>query len=352
MTDILVIIIGIAVLLALVVVIALLLRRNKPDTSTQDYLKQDMVELAHSVERLGDKMTDSLTKNHDSAQRQFATSSKLIADITEKLTKLDDTNKSVLTATDKLEDLQNILLNPKHRGNFGEFQLNSVLDNFFPPNQWQAQYKFKDGAIVDAALFLRDDKILPIDSKFSLENYNRMVSEKDATKKAKYVAEVKKDLKGRIDETAKYVRPTEGTMDFAFMFIPSEALYYDMLIAKVGESDVNSRDLIEYAFKQKRVIIVSPTTFVAYLQTVLQGLRSLQIEEQAKDIQKHVMKLGQHLNKFDDYMGRLGNSLGTTVNHYNNAHKELKKVDKDVIRIAGGDENIEQLSIDGPTDSD
>jgi DNA recombination protein RmuC len=315
----------------------------------QDYLKKDLIELSRSVEHLGDKMTDSLAKNHESVQRQYATSAKIIADITERLTKLDDTNKNVLQATDKLEDLQNILLNPKHRGNFGEFQLNSVLDNFFPPNQWQAQYKFKDGAIVDAALFLKDGKILPIDSKFSLENYNRMVSEKDTAKKAKLAQEVKKDLKGRIDETAKYIRPAEKTMDFAFMFVPSEALYYDMLIAKVGETDVNSRDLVEYAYKDRRVIIVSPTTFVAYLQTVLQGLRSLQIEEQAKDIQKRVMQLGQHLNKYDDYMQRLGNSLGTTVNHFNNAHKELKKVDKDVVKIAGGEEGIEPLAIDGPT---
>lgn len=348
MPDAVTIILGIAILVALIVVIALLMKRSKPDTTAQNYLKQDLIELARSVEHLGDKMTDSLGKNHDSAQRQAIASQRLIADITEKLTKLDDTNKSVLNATDKLEDLQNILLNPKHRGNFGEFQLNSVLDNFFPPNQWKAQYKFKNGDIVDAALFLRDDKILPIDSKFSLENYNRMVSEKSTDKKSKLAAEVKKDLKLRIDETSKYIRPAENTMDFAFMFVPSEALYYDMLIAKVGEGDINSRDLIDYAFRQKRVIVVSPTTFVAYLQTVLQGLRSLQIEEQAKDIQKNVMKLGAHLNKFDDYMQKLGGTLSTTVNHFNNAHKELKKVDKDVVKITGGDENIDPLLLDGP----
>lgn len=347
--DIVSVVLGVVILVALVVVIGLQVRKKPADTAVQDYLKKDLIELSRSVEHLGDKMTDSLAKNHESVQRQYATSAKIIADITERLTKLDDTNKNVLQATDKLEDLQNILLNPKHRGNFGEFQLNSVLDNFFPPNQWQAQYKFKDGAIVDAALFLKDGKILPIDSKFSLENYNRMVSEKDTAKKAKLAQEVKKDLKGRIDETAKYIRPAEKTMDFAFMFVPSEALYYDMLIAKVGETDVNSRDLVEYAYKDRRVIIVSPTTFVAYLQTVLQGLRSLQIEEQAKDIQKRVMQLGQHLNKYDDYMQRLGNSLGTTVNHFNNAHKELKKVDKDVVKIAGGEEGIEPLAIDGPT---
>ncbi|MNY36002.1 RmuC family protein [compost metagenome] len=131
------------------------------------------------------------------------------------------------------------------------------------------------------------------------------------------------------------------------MFIPSESLYYDLLIGDVGTGS-SARDLIEYAFRDKKVIIVSPTSFMAYLQTVLQGLRSLQIEEQAKDIQIRVGKLGQHIGKFEDYMQKLGNALGTTVNHYNAAHKELGKVDKDVIKIAGNDPSVEALLIDRP----
>jgi DNA recombination protein RmuC len=306
-------------------------------------------DISRRMDVLSKTLNEQMTHQNDSVHKQFAASQKLVTDITERMAKFEETNKTVLNATDELKNLQNILLNPKHRGNFGEFQLNSVLGNFFPPNQYKSQYKFKNGDIVDAALFLKDGMILPIDSKFSLENYNRMVSEKDAARKSKLAAEVKKDLKGRIDETAKYIRPSENTMDFAFMFVPSEALYYDMLIAKVGETEVNSRDLIEYAFRDRKVIIVSPTTFVAYLQTVLQGLRSLQIEEQAKDIQKRVAQLGVHLEKYDDYMNRLGNSLGTTVGHFNNAHRELKKVDKDVVKIAGGGTSVEPLSIDKPS---
>ena len=160
---------------------------------------------------------------------------------------------------------------------------------------------------------------------------------------------VKADLKNRIDETSKYVRSSEKTMDFAFMFIPSESLYYDLLINNVGNAG-SSRDLIEYAFRDKHVIIVSPTSFMAYLQTVLQGLRSLQIEEQAKDIQVRVGKLGVHINKFETYMQKLGASLGTTVNHYNNAHKELAKVDKDVVKIAERDPSVEPLLLDRPSE--
>jgi DNA recombination protein RmuC len=338
----LILLVLVTVALAVLIILQVAARRGG---AHDDYLKQDLIELSRSVNGLNDKMTENLQKSNESVHKQFAASSKLIAEITEKLTKLDETNKTVLNATDKLEDLQNILLNPKHRGNFGEFQLNAVLENFFPPGQWQSQYKFKNGEVVDAVLFLQDGKILPIDSKFSLENYNRMTSEKNPAQRKLFLKEVYKDLKGRIDETAKYIRPNENTMDFAFMFIPSEALYYDLLTGATGGE---RQDLIEYAHRDKRVVIVSPTTFAAYLQTVLQGLRSLQIEEQAKEIQKRVGQLGAHINKYNDYMKRLGGALGTTVNHFNSAHKELKKIDKDVVRIAGGEEGVEALQLDSP----
>src|SRR6185369_4383671 len=149
-------------------------------------------------------------------------------------------------------------------------------------------------------------------------------------------------------ETAKYIRPQEGTMDYAFMFIPSEAIYYDLLINKVGATNTSARDLIEYAFRDKKVIIVSPTTFMAYLQTVMQGLRALQIEEQAKEIQQRVGELGRHIHTYEQLMQKLGGSLGTTVNHFNNAHKELKKVDKDVVKIAAVNPAVEPLLLDKP----
>ena len=191
-------------------------------------------------------------------------------------------------------------------------------------------------------------QILPIDSKFSLENYNRMLNAKDKTEREAWLNKVKIDLKHRIDETSKYIRPRENTMDFAFMFIPSESLYYDLLINNVG-SGGSSRDLIEYAFRDRRVIIVSPTSFLAYLQTVLQGLRSLQIEEQAKDIQVRVGQLGVHIKKFDELMSKMGKSLSATVGHYNNSYKELGKIDKDVIKIAGGEKQAEPELIERPT---
>ena len=239
-----------------------------------------------------------------------------------------------------------MLQNPKQRGVFGEYYLDTVLGNILPPGTYQTQYKFKDGEIVDAVVFLDKGKILPIDSKFSLENYNRMVAATNKSERELYAKKVSADLKGRIDETSKYIRPTEKTMDFAFMFIPSESLYYDMLINKVGTAS-SERDLIEYAYRDKHVIVTSPTSFMAYLQTILQGLRSLEIEKDAQEIQARVAKLGQHIDAFDANMTKLGNALGTTVNHYNTAYKNLAQIDKDVVKITTG--KTENLNIDAKT---
>lgn len=336
-----------------VVVLNSRLKELKSQTAVE-MVKSDVTELARTINELqkvmGDKLDRSSNSMQASVQKQLSESSKLVADVTQRLTKLDETNRRVVDVADELKTLQNVLQNPKQRGVFGEFYLQSVLENVLPPNQFQLQYKFADGEIVDAAIFLDRGQILPIDSKFSLENYNRMI-EATGAERDKLLQKVKIDLKNRIDETSKYIRADENTMDFAFMFIPSESLYYDMLINNVGQGG-SARDLIEYAFRDKRVIIVSPTSFMAYLQTVLQGLRSLQIEEQAKDIQVRVGLLGRHIGKFEEYMQKLGNSLGTTVNHYNNAHKELGKVDKDIVKIADKDPAVEPLLLDRPIDKD
>lgn len=280
--------------------------------------------------------------------RQFSESTKLITEVTERLTKLDETNKRVVSVADELKTLQNVLQNPKQRGGLGEYYLDTVLGNVLPPNGYELQYKFADGNIVDAAIKLDKGRILPVDSKFSLENYNRLVEETDEAKRELLARAFKTDLKNRIDETAKYIRPKENTLEYAFMFIPSEAIYYDLLVNKVGATNTSARDLIEYAFVDKKVIIVSPTTMLAYLQTVLHGLRSLQIEEQAKDIQKRVGELGKHIANHELYMQKLGASLGTTVNHFNAAHKELKKVDKDVVKIADVPASVEALLLEKP----
>lgn len=348
---IIILLIVIALGLAFALYIIMQKLKDLKSSSAVELMKTDVTELTRNIQGLQQTLGEKVdTGNHamqTNMQKQLSESAKLISDVTKQLTKLDETNRRVVDVADELKTLQTVLQNPKQRGVFGEYYLKSVLENVLPPNNFQMQYKFKNGEIVDAVIFLDKNKILPIDSKFSLENYNRMVAAKNKEEKDKLLTKVKNDLKMRIDETSKYILPNENTMDFAFMFIPSESLYYDLLVSNVGTGS-SSRDLIEYAFRDKKVIVVSPTSFMAYLQTVLQGLRSLQIEEQAKDIQKRVGQLSSHLQKFDEYMGKLGRSLETTVNQYNNAHKELGKVDKDMIKISDTEPAIKQIEIEKP----
>ena len=275
----------------------------------------------------------------------------MIRKVTEHLVKLDETNKQVVGFASQLERLQDILKNPKQRGILGEFYLETLLKNAFDPKQYEMQYKFKDGEIVDAALFV-GEKIIPIDSKFSLENYNRIIEEKDPARREELEKLFKQDLKKRIDETSKYIRPGEGTTDYAFMFIPAEGIYYDLLVNQVGAIKVNTRDLIDYAIGEKKVYIVSPTTFYVTLQAMWQGMKAYQIQEGTKEILKNVEGLRRHLQSYEDYMMKLGGHLGTTVNAYNAASKELKKVDKDVLRLTGEGTEYETLALDKPQEDE
>lgn len=340
--QIILIIIGVVIIAALAYVIFLLTQKVK--TKEGD---QSLVMLQNQINEMNKTLDNKLAQSHQAMQAQFSQSAKIISNVTEKLTKLDDTNKQVIGFANQLQSLENILKNPKQRGVLGEYFLETVLKNVLPPNSYQFQYKFKNGETVDAVVFIKD-KIVPIDSKFSLENYNRIVEEQNKTAKEQLQKEFKADLKKRIDETSKYIRPDENTMDFAFMFIPSEGIYYDLLVNQVGAIKVNTRDLIEYAFKEKHVVIVSPTSFLAYLQTVLQGLRAMQMEDSVKEIIKQVGQLSKHLLAYDDYFKKVGNNLSTTVNMYNSASKEFAKIDKDVMKISGESNSIEARQLERP----
>ncbi len=324
---------GLAIIVAFLWLIYKKVSENKPpvEDKSSELLLQQINELNRTVDR---KMGESGKLINDQIRGQFRESAKLIRDVTHGLTKLDETNKQVISFTDQLQSLQDILKNPKQRGVLGEYYLETLLKNVLPTGSYEMQYGFADGTIVDAVVFVKD-KVIPIDSKFSLENYNRIVEETNESEREKYEKIFVNDLKERITETSKYIQPQNGTTDFAFMFIPHEAIYYDLIVNKIGALRGESENLIQRAAGKYKVIIVSPTSFLAYLQTVLQGLKAMQIEETAKDIVKRVEELGKHLKGFEEYHGKLGNSLNTVVNHYNASGKELKKIDKDVLRISG-----------------
>lgn len=332
---------------AVVVGVILFVTRKKsaptavPDSGLQLLLAQ-MNELTRTVDS---KLGASQREVTDTIRYQTKESQEIIRNITERLAKLDETNRQVVSFADQLQNLQDILKNPKQRGVLGEYYLETLLKNVMPPGAYEMQYPFSDGTIVDAIVRVKD-KIIPIDSKFSLENYNRITETSDQVEKARLEKVFVNDLKARITETSKYIQPENGTMDFAFMFIPHEAIYYDLLINKIGAIEENTENLIQRAAQKYRVIIVSPTSFLAYLQTVLQGLKALQIEESAKDIIKRVEELGKHLKAYEEYHNKLGNSLTTVVNHYRSSTGEFKKVDKDVMRITGEAVGLELQGVD------
>lgn len=331
----------VAVLLAVVggvFVIARLMRAER-EARRED---QSLLLLQSQLNELTRALDTKLGESQKILHEQFGASTRIIKEITEELTKVSEGQKQVVGVTDQLKHLQQILTNPKQRGVLGEYYLETVLKNVLPPGSYQIQYPFKNGEVVDAVIFY-EGRIIPIDSKFSLENYNRLLEATSDADRKRYEDALRLDLKNRIEETAKYIRPSEDTMEFAFMFIPSEALYYDLLVNKVGAAE---RDLVSYAAGEKKVLVVSPTTLLAYLQTVIQGLRQVEINKSTERIVKNVGELMRHLKDFDSYLQKLGVQMNTTANTYEKAYKEFRKIDKDVLRITGESIGVEPLALE------
>lgn len=344
------------VLIALVLALIAILLRKPKEAPRND---QALLMLQSQLDSLMKTVDQKLGESQSSNTRQFSESQRFMREVNDQMTKhlldvaravteANEGSKQVLGITEELQNLQKVLTNQKHRGNLGEASLELILGNILPPGTYHLQHSFSNGDKVDAAVETKEG-IIPVDAKFSLDNYNRLVSEENPEKKETIEKEFVADLKKRIDETAKYIRPTEGTLPFAFMFIPAEGIYYDLLVNEIGAVKSNTRSLIDYAYKDKNVIIVSPTTFAAYLRSVLYGFRAFKIEESARDIAKRVEELGKHLKAYEEYYQKIGNSLQATVNHYNAGGKELKKVDKDVYRITGESAGLEPMVLDRPS---
>lgn len=310
----------------------LFLRKNRGEGDASMLMLQHQVQ--ELTKTLDERLNNSSKLMQESLRTQFSESMKIVQAVTERLVKLDEGNKQVASFAEQLRNLQDVLQNPKQRGVFGEYYLETLLQSAFHPKQYQMQYRFKDGEVVDAVLFV-GKKLIPIDSKFSLENYNRIVQERDPARKEELEKFFRQDLKNRIEETAKYIRPEEGTLEFAFMFIPAEGIYYDLLVNKIGSIKANTRDLLDWAMQEKRVHVVSPTTFYVTLQALWQGMKAYRIQESTQAILKNVGNLERHLKAHEQYLERLGIHLTTAMNTYTNAAKEFDKIDKDILKLEG-----------------
>ena len=336
-------------------------KKEVPIVYTQGLVMMQQ-QLAELTKQLDSKLNESRRDMTDAVRTQFSESQKLMREIREDMskslgdvrveqTKTNEATTRFMTIAEQLSNLEKVLKHQKQRGNLGEASLELILSNILPPGAYKMQYEFANKEKVDAVIVTKEG-IIPVDAKFSLDNYNRVTMAIDDKQRDELEKEFKNDLKKRIDETSKYIKTEEGTLPFAFMFIPAEGIYYDLLVNEVGAVKVNTRNLIDYAYNEKKVIIVSPTTFAAYLQSVLYGFKAFKIEESAKDIIKRVDELGKHLKAYEDFVGRMGNALGTTVNHYNAAYKELGKVDKDITRITGGSPGLEANLLEKPQTSE
>ena len=313
-----------------------------------DNSEKSRLEIESKLKIINKEISDFQISSKSTMQKQFADSNKIIKDVTNELAKIKGTNEQVLSFANQMKSLEKILGNQKQRGIFGEIQLENLLSNVLPPEIFQMQYSFKNGEMVDAIIKVNDN-IIPIDAKFSLDNYNRMIESSDENEIKVLEKKFKEDIKSRIDETSKYIKPHEKTLDYAFMFIPADGLYQDLLNSRVGSLKINSNELVSYAYL-KKVMIVSPMSLFPMLQITMKALNNLKFEKEIDTVIKNVRNLSNHLASYQLYHDKLGNTLKTVVNHYNKTSDEFGKIDKDISRISNGKIklNLDNEIIDKP----
>ena len=313
-----------------------------------DNSEKSRLEIESKLKIINKEISDFQISSKSTMQKQFSDSNKIIKDVTVELAKIKGTNEQVLSFANQMKSLEKILGNQKQRGIFGEIQLENLLSNVLPPEIFQMQYSFKNGEMVDAIIKVNDN-IIPIDAKFSLDNYNRMIESSDENEIKVLEKKFKEDIKSRIDETSKYIKPQEKTLDYAFMFIPADGLYQDLLNSRVGSLKINSNELVSYAYL-KKVMIVSPMSLFPMLQITMKALNNLKFEKEIDTVIKNVRNLSNHLASYQLYHDKLGNTLKTVVNHYNKTSHEFGKIDKDISRISNGKIklNLDNETIDKP----
>jgi len=256
-------------------------------------------------------------------------------DIVERLGKLDGTAAQMLQQAANLSRLEQALRPPKARGGFGEILLGKLLADTLPADAYQLQFTFRSGERVDAVIRTGPERLLPVDSKFPLDNFERLVASDDEGERVLHERAFVRDVKGHVDAIAsKYVRPAEGTFDFAFMYLPSESVYYELVNGRTGS-------LYAYAL-EKRVFPVSPSTFHAFMLVVVMGLRGMQIEQHAHEVMAYCSQLGKDFERFRDDFETIGTHIGHAQKKYGEADRRLGKFETQLERAAEWDALPEQ----------
>ena len=325
--------------------------RNKNSNSDsheiQNQISQISNQLDQKLQETNRIIFDQLNVSNQQLQNQNTSGSellrkinennnKILQEVTEKLVQVEDTNKQVVGFAEQLQGLQNIFKNPKQRGIIGEYFLEQILANVLPETVYEIQYKYKNGEICDAIIYVKD-KIVPIDAKFSIDSYTRIYDAIDPDKKSRYEKEFVNDVKKRIDETSKYVSIENNTIDIAFMFVPSDAIYNEII--SISSNTSIPFNMVTYAYS-KKVVLVSPTSFFAYLQTVLLALNTIKIEGRVDEIIQYLNDSTRYLKEFEENINKLGKNIGTVVNAFNKTATTGNKLSKRLAKATNAKKNI------------
>ncbi|MBU4252623.1 MAG: DNA recombination protein RmuC [Candidatus Omnitrophica bacterium] len=282
-----------------------------------------VLKISSQVNERLNQMNQSIQEANKIIGQNLGSATAVFGNVKEQLGKLEETNKQIIAISRDISSLQELLRAPKFRGAMGEALLENLLSQVLPKEHYQAQYRFKNGDTVDAVIRL-GERLVPVDAKFSLENFQKMMEAVDEPAKDSFRKKFIQDIKNRINEiAAKYILPAENTYDFALMYIPAENVYYEVIIKE---------DIFAYSMS-KKVIPVSPNTFYAYLQVICLGLRGLKVEENAKMILKSLGALAIETDKFKEDFNILGSHLLNAQTKYQDAQKRFDKVSERLINI-------------------
>jgi len=282
-----------------------------------------ILKISSQVNERLNQMNQSLQEANKIIGSNLGSATNVFGNVKEQLGRLEETNKQIVDISKDISSLQELLRAPKFRGAMGEMLLENLLSQVLPKDHYSTQYRFKSGEAVDAIIKL-GERIVPVDAKFSLENFQKMLETPDEQSKVNLRKKFIQDVKNRIEEiSSKYILPQENTYDFALMYIPAENVYYEVIIKE---------DIFAYSLS-KKVIPVSPNTFYAYLEVICLGLKGLKVEENAKKILKSLSALEIEIDKFKEEFNTLGSHLSNANAKYSDSQKRLDKLSDKLVNI-------------------
>ncbi len=316
--------------------------QNQSITQEQQMFQNSQKSMNDNLNKIMDMVNSQLLQSQKSINSSLVQSNTVFGEIQKKLGSLESTTQRIQEISKDISSLQDILRAPKLRGNLGEFMLGEMLRNTLPGTAFEEQYPFKDGTKVDAVIKLGNNMV-PIDSKFPLDSFQRYTELSSDADKRKAKTEFIKAIKKQIDSIAeKYIKPFEGTYDFAMMYIPAENVYYELLVNDAEKE----YELFEYSMA-KRVIPVSPNTFYAYLMAIVYGLKGFVIEKQSRIIIQELAGIQKEFNNFRLEFATLGKHLNNSGNKFNELNKSAAKLNEQVSKITGADDyaDIETVTL-------